>query len=653
MRRFVFLPVVALMVVVLSPTVLTARRRMMLTLFAASVVGMVALFGVGIRTAESQTATPKMQMQDLGTLGGNVSWAMGINDSGKVVGYSYTSDGAQHAFLYDESATPKMQDLGTLGGNESHAAGISASGQVVGYSYTSDGAQHAFLYDGTNGMQDLNNLLPAGSGWTITSASAINSDGKIAASGYGGNTPPDPDICPGSWTGPAYGAAIVLTPATTATFEVQDLGNLGGYYSRATGINDSGQVVGVSFTNPCIWDENAFLYDATAATPKMQNLGNLGGYYSRATGINDSGQVVGQADDPQYWELFHTCIDYDCERAFLYDGSAATPKMQNLGTLLGNYLPMGVYGSGAQDINDSGQVVGMSATQLREVAHHGFLYDESATPKMQDLNNLLPAGSGWTIRSASAINSNGKIAATGYKDGVGTHALLLTPTGDTPPPADTQAPSPPTISSPQNNTYDKVGSFSVSGSAEAGSSVELFEGTTSTGKTTKADSSSGAWSIALSGVSDGAHTYTAKAKDAAGNSSSASNSVTITVDKTPPTVTGVSPARNATKVARNTIVTGTFSEKMDLKTLVTIPKDLANPNVGTSTTFTLVKYGTTTPLISATVSYNDSTKKVTLTPSTNLAAKTKYTVKMTGGVKDLAGNALANAPYTWSFTTGS
>jgi hypothetical protein len=40
-----------------------------------------------------------------------------------------------------------------------------------------------------------------------------------------------------------------------------------------------------------------------------------------------------------------------------------------------------------------------------------------------------------------------------------------------------------------------------------------------------------------------------------------------------------------------------------------------------------------------------------LTPSSNLAARTKYTVKMSGGVKDLAGNALA--PYTWSFTTGN
>src|SRR5215216_5045298 len=45
------------------------------------------------------------------------------------------------------------------------------------------------------------------------------------------------------------------------------------------------------------------------------------------------------------------------------------------------------------------------------------------------------------------------------------------------------APSPPKITSPQSNTYDNDGSFSVSGSAERGSTVELFEGTTSKGTT--------------------------------------------------------------------------------------------------------------------------------------------------------------------------
>jgi probable HAF family extracellular repeat protein len=574
----------------------------------------VALFGVGLRTAETQTTAPKMQVQDLGTLEGSSSVAMGINDSGQVVGWSWTAnDAEQHAFIYD--STNGMKGLGTLGGNYSKAEDINNSGQVVGSSYNSSGEQHAFLYNegATPKMQDLNDLIPANSGWTITEASAFNSDGKIAASGYG-NTPPDPSICPNSdGYGPAYGAAFVLTPTTTATYGVHDLGHLGSYYSHAMGINDSGQVVGYSYSDPCVQGDVAFLYDESA-TPKMQGLVS-----GEATGINGSGQVVGYSDQ----SIDGICVNFDCWHAFLYDASA-TPKMQDLGTLRGSDYPRGIFGSAATGINDSGKVVGYSGTS--DGSYHAFL-KESGQP-MIDLNTLIPADSGWTIRSAEAINTDGKIAATGTKDGVGRHALLLTPT--------TSAIAPPIITSPQNNTYDTDGSFSVSGSAQPASTVELFESTTSKG-TVKADSS-GAWNVALSGVSEGAHTYTVKATDAAGNTSSASNSVTITVDKTPPTVSGVSPANGATNVRRNTSVTADFSERMDPATL-------------TKSTVTLVKSGTTT-LISATVSYNDSTKMVTLKPSSNLAARTKYTAKLTGGVKDLAGNALSNAPYTWNFTTG-
>ena len=77
-----------------------------------------------------------------------------------------------------------------------------------------------------------------------------------------------------------------------------------------------------------------------------------------------------------------------------------------------------------------------------------------------------------------------------------------------------------------------------------------------------------------------------------------------------------------------------------------------DPATLSTSTVTLVKDGTTTP-IEATVSYNASTNKVTLTPKTYLDARTKYTAKVSSGVvKDLAGNALA-ADYSWSFTTRS
>ena len=302
-------------------------------------------------------------------------------------------------------------------------------------------------------------------------------------------------------------------------------------------------------------------------------------------------------------------------------------------------------------INDSGQVVGRSYEGASSyISGPGRAFVKESGQPMRNLNTLIPADSGWTIYEAMDINSKGKIAATGYKAGVGTHALLLTPTEGSPPPADdTQAPSPPTITSPQTNSYDTDGSFSVSGSAEAASTVELFEGTASKG-TTKADSSSGAWSIDLSGVSEGAHTYTAKATDAAGNTSSASNSVTVTVDKSAPKVVdnSVIPKEDATGVDRTTNVTATFSEDMMASSI-------------NGTTFKLFKKGSTTK-IAATVSYDPKTRTATLDPfgstTTRLATGTTYKAVVTTGAKDLAGNQLDQDPSlaglqqkTWLFTT--
>ena len=42
----------------------------------------------------------------------------------------------QHAFIWDSANG--MQDIGTLGGNTSYAVGINDSGEVVGYAYLAD-----------------------------------------------------------------------------------------------------------------------------------------------------------------------------------------------------------------------------------------------------------------------------------------------------------------------------------------------------------------------------------------------------------------------------------------------------------------------------------------------------------------------------------
>ena len=135
-------------------------------------------------------------------------------------------------------------------------------------------------------------------------------------------------------------------------------------------------------------------------------------------------------------------------------------------------------------------------------------------------------------------------------------------------------------------------------------------------------------------------------KDIAGNALAADISWSFTIaaasgDTVPPTITSRAPAAGATNVSTTSSVTATFSEPMNASTL--------NAN-----TVTLVRQGTTT-LIAGTVTYNSTTRIVTLKPSAALAASSQYTATVVGGaggVKDVAGNPLASNA-SWNFTTAA
>jgi hypothetical protein len=102
---------------------------------------------------------------------------------------------------------------------------------------------------------------------------------------------------------------------------------------------------------------------------------------------------------------------------------------------------------------------------------------------------------------------------------------------------DTVAPAAPTITSPADNSSSTQASINISGTAEAGATVQLFDGTSAL--TTTTASGAGTWSTTAT-LADGQHTLTAKAVDAAGNTSDASAAVHVTVAATAPetTITG-------------------------------------------------------------------------------------------------------------------
>lgn len=310
----------------------------------------------------------------------------GINNLGEFAGWS---DG--RAFFWTNSV---MIDLGVLAGSASEGRDVNDLGEVVGWTDTAQ-ARHPFLWRDVNGNRradpgEIVDLHPIPNTWQgrayginnashVVGWSAVDVDGTYHAFRWSYN--------PGGW------------------WDWFDLGNISGNPSEislANGINNLGEVVGGSGLPGSRRAFRTQPYRAinllTDALPYLP-----GGTAAEAFAINDRSQAVGYSNTRVGTSTL--------TRPTLWQGST----VQDLGSLGGN-------SARAFGINQLGHVVGHSYLSDNTTLH-AFLWVNGV---LRDLNDLLPAGSGWVLNEARAINDFGQITGYGAHNGI-TRAFLMSP----------------------------------------------------------------------------------------------------------------------------------------------------------------------------------------------------------------------------------
>jgi probable HAF family extracellular repeat protein len=270
--------------------------------------------------------TPAGGMVDLGSFGGSGgAEAYGLSaDGSTVVGYSFVNSSIYRAFRWKNS---EMHQIGTLGGNTSWAWATSADGEyVVGGAEYIDGRNRAFRWSSAGGLENLG-TLPGG---IRSVARAVSADGSAVAgwSGYGTGIHHAFRWAAGvmeSIHNPAFGQSEALgisadgntvvgawgdasfTPARpfrwTAGTGMVDMGTLGGAWGEAWAASADGSII-VGWSERAQGDWRAFIWTPTHGLRDLNvlyaHLLSPGSELEDARGISPNGRfIVGRGINAQ------------------------------------------------------------------------------------------------------------------------------------------------------------------------------------------------------------------------------------------------------------------------------------------------------------------------------------------------------------------
>jgi probable HAF family extracellular repeat protein len=230
------------------------------------------------------------QMEALPTLGGTHGFATGANNHGNVVGWAETAaedpscNSPQvlgfHAALWDVGGDLVRELQPLVGDSASSATAINDRGQVVGISGACANAvggftaRHAVLWENGEPV-DIGNF--GGVAWNTPMA--INNNGVVVGFANSAEAVGDAfDYRAFIWTRHDGFRALRAAPGDTR--------------SQALGVNDAGQVVGLSRGPAGL---RAVTWDGDVATDLNDLAPGYGGHLVFANDVNDEGVITGQA----------------------------------------------------------------------------------------------------------------------------------------------------------------------------------------------------------------------------------------------------------------------------------------------------------------------------------------------------------------------